>query len=588
VRRTGAGRTALLLAAHGSRRDDAALALARRHADALRALGRWDEVAVGFHHGEPGFAAALGALASSDVTVVPFFTSAGWFADEVLPRALAAARRYEDVRLALTPPLGAHPGVPALVARRAATLLRRHRLRASETTIVVVGHGTRRHAGSRGTALALAAALERRRAAGEVIAAFLDDEPGLDTVRERARGRHLLVLPFLVGGAPHARRDVPFALGLDDDGGATSDGGGAGPAARGDRAHSDAARPLRVRGESADSPLVRRHGGRAVVVDVPFGSYPEVPELIADLARPRGVRAVGRARVAGEVHLVGAGPGDPELITVKGMALLRGADVVVHDRLVEPALLREARPDAELVDVGKTPGGASYAQEAINALLVGRARAGQRVVRLKGGDPFVFGRGHEEFLACRAAGVRCTVVPGVTSAVAAPAAVGVPVTARGVARSFAVVTAHRAGEDAIGPAELAAFAAVDTLVVLMGRAGLAALARALVGAGRKAQTPVACIASATTPRQRVVRATLGTIAEAADAAGIEAPMVTVIGDVAAWAEAEATSLGALGGAAEPSGRTAAREPAGVPARARAGDFPFADAGGGPGAVREAI
>ena len=242
-------------------------------------------------------------------------------------------------------------------------------------------------------------------------------------------------------------------------------------------------------------------------------------------------------KVPGAVHLVGGGPGDPGLITSRGLELLRTADVVVHDRLIASELLQEARTDAELIDAGKGPGHAPYTQAEINALLVDRARLGRTVVRLKGGDPFVFGRGSEEAAACRAAGVPVYVVPGVTSAIAAPAAAGIPVTARGLARSFAVVTAHQAGPGG-QVADLRGLAGVDTLVVLMGRSSLGPLAAQLIEAGRDPATPAACIQSATTPEQRVTRATLATIADAADRDGLQNPVVTVIGAVAALADAE--------------------------------------------------
>jgi len=168
-------------------------------------------------------------------------------------------------------------------------------------------------------------------------------------------------------------------------------------------------------------------------------------------------------REPGTVHLVGGGPGDPGLITSRGLDLLRSADIVVHDRLIGSELLREARTGAELVDVGKGPGLAPYSQAEINALLVEQARRGRTVVRLKGGDPFVFGRGSEEAAACREAGVPVYVVPGVTSAIAGLAAAGIPVTARGLARSFAVVTAHTAAPDGgLNPLQ-AAFVERDAL-----------------------------------------------------------------------------------------------------------------------------
>ena len=233
----------------------------------------------------------------------------------------------------------------------------------------------------------------------------------------------------------------------------------------------------------------------------------------------------------GIVYLVGAGPGDPGLITVRGQALLQSADVVVYDRLIGRELLAQAKPNAELIDAGKRPGFQRLTQEHTNALLIDRARRGLFVVRLKGGDPFVFGRGYEELAACRESGVDCVVVPGVTSAIAGPAAAGIPVTTRGAARSFAVVTAEVASSD-IAPPDYAAFAGVDTLVILMGRAGLRGAVDQLIAAGRDPSTPSACIERATTREQRVERATLATIADAVERAGLAAPMITVVGDVA--------------------------------------------------------
>jgi uroporphyrin-III C-methyltransferase len=285
-----------------------------------------------------------------------------------------------------------------------------------------------------------------------------------------------------------------------------------------------------------------------VILDEAVGSYPGLVELVIDLARrhppppPRLRRRGGRQspKAAGTVYLVGAGPGDPGLITARGLELLRRADLVVHDRLIGPELLLEASAGAELVDVGKGRGHAPLSQEAINRLLVKAAREGRTVVRLKGGDPFVFGRGSEELAACRESGILCEVVPGVSSAIAGPAAAGIPVTARGVAHSFAVITGHRASPDGGDTAELRAFASVDTLVLLMGRERLAGIAEQLILAGRDPATPAACIQSATMAEQRVTLATLGTIAEAADRDGLEAPVVTVIGAVAALAEPRRT------------------------------------------------
>ena len=228
------------------------------------------------------------------------------------------------------------------------------------------------------------------------------------------------------------------------------------------------------------------------------------------------------------VYLVGAGPGDPGLLTMRGAEVLRSADVVVHDRLSEPSLLDLAPPTAELIDVGKSPGG-PVAQDAINDLLVERGLAGQSVVRLKGGDPFVFGRGGEEAAVLRAAGVPFEVVPGITSAVAVPAYAGVPVTHRGLSTSFTVVTGHsrhRADRD-IDWTSLAR--AGTTLIVLMGVAHRAEMAARLMDAGMAADTPVAAVRWGTRPAQQTVRTTLAALAEVV----LEPPVTFVIGAVAA-------------------------------------------------------
>jgi uroporphyrin-III C-methyltransferase/precorrin-2 dehydrogenase/sirohydrochlorin ferrochelatase len=229
----------------------------------------------------------------------------------------------------------------------------------------------------------------------------------------------------------------------------------------------------------------------------------------------------------GHVALVGGGPGDAGLITTRGRHLLAAADVVVYDRLAPGELLAALDDDVEVIDAGKAAHAHTLTQEQINDLLVERARAGKRVVRLKGGDPFVFGRGGEEAAACIAAGVDVDVVPGVSSAVAVPEAAGIPVTHRGVAASFTVVSGH--GE--IEPAELAAIP--GTLVVLMGLARLETLAAELIAHGRAASTPVAVVADGTTSRERAVVADLATIASAVRESGMEPPAVVVVGDVVA-------------------------------------------------------
>ena len=245
-------------------------------------------------------------------------------------------------------------------------------------------------------------------------------------------------------------------------------------------------------------------------------------------------QGTGRTRHHGLIWLVGAGPGDPDLITAAGLAALRTADVVVYDRLAAPALLREARPDALLVDAGKAPGAHTLGQEAINALLVEHGRAGRTVVRLKGGDPFVFGRGGEEALALHDAGIPFRVIPGVTSAVAAPAFAGIPVTHRGIAGSVLIATGHEAASaDSAGDrTDWAAMArAADTLVFLMGVERLRQITSRLLAAGRPATQPAALVRWGSTPQQEVLIATLGTIA--AEARRIQPPAALVVGDVVA-------------------------------------------------------
>jgi len=239
----------------------------------------------------------------------------------------------------------------------------------------------------------------------------------------------------------------------------------------------------------------------------------------------------------GIVYLVGAGPGDPGLMTVRGMDVLKAADVVVYDRLVSAEILAHARADAQRIDVGKGPDVHRVKQNDINALLVERARGGDSVVRLKGGDPFVFGRGFEELVACRKGGVDCVVIPGVTSVAAVPASAGIPVTLRNVARTFAVITAKTAsGLSPVLP-DYDALSRIDTLVILMGRYELSTMIAGLIDAGRGLYTPVACISRGTTPDQREVVATLATVVEKVERAALMAPMVTIVGEVVAVSRA---------------------------------------------------
>ena len=261
------------------------------------------------------------------------------------------------------------------------------------------------------------------------------------------------------------------------------------------------------------------------------GARERIDELIREDKGSVGLEVTRLKPGPGTVYLVGAGPGDPGLITAKGLEILRSADVVVYDRLVAPSLLAKAPPGAERVFVGKRPhrGGADLAQEEINTLLVDRARRGLTVVRLKGGDPFVFGRGAEECEALHAAGVLFDVVPGVTSAIAVPAAAGIPVTHRRLASAFAVVTGHEC--DGVSNLDWESLARGPTLVVLMGLSALSEITARLLEYGADPDTPAAAIASGTLPTQRVVVATLATLATRVAEEGLEPPATVVIGDV---------------------------------------------------------
>jgi uroporphyrin-III C-methyltransferase / precorrin-2 dehydrogenase / sirohydrochlorin ferrochelatase len=291
-----------------------------------------------------------------------------------------------------------------------------------------------------------------------------------------------------------------------------------------------------ARTSAAWTPAVTRHGDLTVAVTA--GGDPArsqrlraaIALALADSSLP--VRPARRSRDVGSVALIGGGPGDPGLITVLGRRLLAEADAVVTDKLAPRALLAELDPDVEIIDAGKQPHAHNLTQTQINELIVARALAGQRVARLKGGDPFVFGRGGEEALACARAGVPFTVVPGVTSAVAVPAWAGIPVTHRGITQDFSVVSAHLDPSQPGATVDWEALArGGGTLVLLMAVAHLDAVAAELVKRGRDAATPVAVISDGTTADQRVLTSTLATVANDAAAAGVRPPAVVVVGDV---------------------------------------------------------
>ena len=311
---------------------------------------------------------------------------------------------------------------------------------------------------------------------------------------------------------------------------------------------------------TAWTPAVTRHG--AVTVAVLGGGDPRlsmaVRDRIADgleagILAPAGRAKPGEPPVAGErrsasetfaryassptrvrgsVALIGAGPGDAELITVKGRRLLAEATVVVVDHLAPALLLDELGPNVELIDASKLPYGPHTAQDEINRILIDRALAGHTIARLKGGDPFVFGRGGEEVIACAAAGVPVTVVPGVTSAFGAPAAAGIPVTHRGVTHEVVVVSGHVPPGHPDSLVDWPAVARLSgTVCVLMGLSNLDKIARALIDGGRDAATPAAAVQEGATPYQRVVRTRLEQLAADVAAADIRSPAVIVVGDV---------------------------------------------------------
>ncbi|HEX4698794.1 MAG TPA: uroporphyrinogen-III C-methyltransferase [Actinomycetes bacterium] len=302
-----------------------------------------------------------------------------------------------------------------------------------------------------------------------------------------------------------------------------------------DRVAADAerARTWCVRADDAGrspawTPAVARTGD--VTVAVTAGRDPRRATRLRDavaVAIDSGELPMRHARrqERGRVALVGGGPGDPGLISVRGRRLLAEADVVLVDRLAPRALLDTLDDDVVVVDVGKTAGHHPLPQDEINRLLVEHALAGRRVVRLKGGDPFVLGRGGEEALACLEAGVDVEVVPGITSAVAVPAAAGIPVTHRGLSRQVTVASGHEG-------LDWASLAAVEgTLVLLMGVGGLDVAARELVAHGKSGATPVAVVERGFAPDQRTTVATLATVAEVARARGVRPPAVVVVGDV---------------------------------------------------------
>jgi len=366
--------------------------------------------------------------------------------------------------------------------------------------VLVVGHGSRRREANEDVREATRRIGERGRFV-LIESAFLEIEhpnirEGFGRLVERGASE-ITVHPYFLSPGRHTRGDIPLAV-------------------------REAASHYFGVSFRISEPL----SAHPLVIDASLQRIRESIERESDEKKTALYRATG-----GTVYLVGAGPGDPGLLTVKARDLLESCDVVIYDYLVNPELLGHVATGAEHIYVGKVGGGQQTPQDEINRLLVWHARRGQRVVRLKGGDPFLFGRGAEEAEALRNAGVAFEVVPGISSALAVPAYAGIPLTKRVLSSSVAVLTGARGGDGAPQNGVLAKLAAVDTLVVLMGAAHLRQIAKDLTAAGRSAQTPAAVIRWGTYEGQQTVTGTLETIAVEAERVGMKAPAVIIVGEV---------------------------------------------------------
>ena len=378
--------------------------------------------------------------------------------------------------------------------------------------VLVVGHGSRRAEANEDVREAAVRIGER---GGFVLVepAFLEIEhpnvrEGFERLVQRG-ARDITVHPYFLSPGRHTRGDIPVEV---------SEAAGGHPGINYRITEPLSAHPLVI---EASVERILETIDRAKELPSPRPAHVKTANLAASKMRA----------LPGTVYLVGAGPGDPGLLTVKALALLESCDVLVYDYLVNPNVLAHVHASTERIYVGKVGGGRHTPQRQINHLLIKHARTGKRVVRLKGGDPFLFGRGAEEAEALVEAGIPFEVVPGISSALAVPAYAGIPLTHRGLSSSVVVVTGARGGDGAFETGALDQIAAADTVVVLMGVAHLREIANELVNSGRSAGTPAAVIRWGTYNGQETVTGTLGTIAEETERAGLRSPAVIIVGEV---------------------------------------------------------
>lgn len=401
--------------------------------------------------------------------------------------------------------------------------------REATTGLLVVGHGSRREEANEDVREA-ARRIARRGGFPLVQAAFLEiREPNISEGFARLvqqGASHVIVHPYFLSPGRHTRGDIPVEV---------SEAAAQHPGVTYSITEPLTAHPLVI-----EACVERIRETEESTTDMPYSepstcyvSRGGLRELQNDA--PKIPDAYSYKAQRGIVYLVGAGPGDPGLLTIKAHDLLRSCDTIIYDYLVNPDLLGFAPKEAERIYVGKVGGGRQTPQAEINRLLVERAGTGRRVVRLKGGDPFLFGRGAEEAEALRAAGISFEVVPGISSALAVPAYAGIPLTHRALSSSVAVITGAHAGDNTL-PNSFAIHASAETLVILMGVSRLREIADELIFAGRPPQTPAAVIRWGTYETQEVVTGTLLTIADHAEAAAMRAPAVIVIGEVVALRE----------------------------------------------------